>query len=313
MTLIQLEYVIAVNDYGSFSLAAEKCFVTQPTLSMQIQKLEDELGVILFDRTKKPIKTTPVGEAIIDQARQNLIGMERIKDIISEQNKEIKGLLRIGIIPTLAPYLLPLWITSFLTKYPHVSLAIEEFISEQIIAKLKQNLLDVGILVTPLEAASIKEIPLFYENFYAYISTKHILAKNHVIDLNNLNINDMLLLSEGHCFRNQVVNICPETQQANRQGQLHFQSGSLETLKRIVEQDYGYTLLPELALCNISQKNKKYIRELRDPKPVREVSLVLHRGILKQNLINALREHILASLPANLIKNNRGTVVHWVK
>jgi LysR family hydrogen peroxide-inducible transcriptional activator len=312
MTLTQLEYVIAVDDFGSFSRAAEKCFVTQPTLSMQIQKLEDELSVQIFDRTKKPIKTTPIGQEIIEQARQNVQGMERIRELVTEHNREIKGHLRVGIIPTLAPYLLPLFLTSFIQKYPQVHVSIEEYISEQIIQKLKQNWLDVGILVTPLDDPSITEIPLFYEQFHAYISTHHPLTHQHIIELENLDIDDMLLLSEGHCFREQVVNICPDKQRHDWKAQIRFESGSLETLKRIIEQDYGYTLLPELALQNITVENKKYIKELSDPKPIREVSLILHRGILKRNLIEALREHILASIPEPLKDKNRGNIVNWV-
>ncbi len=311
MTLTQLEYILAVEDYGSFSRAAQKCFVTQPTLSMQIHKLEEELGVIIFDRTKKPIKATSIGMEIIDQARHNLRGIDRIKDIVREQSKEIKGHLHIGIIPTLAPYLLPLFITSFLEKYPQVSLSVEEYISEQIIQKLKQNWLDAGILVTPLDDPAITEIPLFYERFFAYVSTRNPLTNKDIIDLENLNLDDMLLLSEGHCFRNQVVNICPDRQNGKWKGQLRFESGSLETLKRIVEQNYGYTLLPELALTNIDEEHKKYIKELSDPKPVREVSLVIHRSILKRNLIEALRAHILSHIPDYLKNNNTGRVVSW--
>ncbi len=312
MTLTQLEYLIAVADYGSFSKAAEKCFVTQPALSMQIHKLEEELAVIIFDRSKKPIKVTPIGEEIIDQARQNLNGMERIKEIIREQTDEINGHLRIGIIPTLAPYLLPLFVTSFLNKYPLVSLSIEEFISEQIVDKLKQNRLDVGILVTPLNDATVTEIHLFYETFVAYISTKHPLIHKEIIDLNDLDIDDMLLLNEGHCFREQVINICPETQRRNWSTRLRFESGSLETLKRIVERGYGYTLLPELAVLNVARENKKFRKELREPKPVREVSLVVHRSILKRNLINVLKENILDNIPSSLKADNRGTIVQWV-
>jgi LysR family hydrogen peroxide-inducible transcriptional activator len=312
MTLTQLEYVLAVADYGSFSKAAEKCFVTQPTLSMQIHKLEEELGVLIFDRTKKPITATPIGEEIVEQARQNIQGIEHIREIIEKQNKEISGNLRIGIIPTLAPYLLPLFITSFLETYPKVSLSIEEYISEQIIQKLKQNWLDVGILVTPLEDPGITEIPLFYERFFAYISTKNPLTHKDIIELDNLNVNDMLLLNEGHCFRKQVVNICPESRKGEWKTQLRFESGSLETLKRIVEQDYGYTLLPELATMHIASKHRKYIKELSDPKPVREVSLVLHRGILKRNLVDVLEKHILEHLPESLKIKNTGTIVNWV-
>jgi len=311
MTIQQLEYIIAVANEGSFSRAATKCFVTQPTLSMQIHKLEIELGVIIFDRSKNPIKMTPIGEAIIEQARVNLQGMERIKEIIREQSDEIKGHLRLGIIPTLAPYLLPLFLTSFIAKYPQISLSIEEFISEQLILRLKQDMLDAAILVTPVDDTAITEIPLFYESFVAYVSTNHPLIHSDMIELDNLNINEMLLLSEGHCFREQVVNICPERIDREWSAQLRFESGSLETLKRIVERNYGYTLVPELAVLNISERNKQYVKPLREPRPVREVSLVMHRTILKRNLITVLQDEILMSIPEEMKAVNRGEIVPW--
>jgi LysR family hydrogen peroxide-inducible transcriptional activator len=312
MTIVQLEYIVAVNNYGSFSKAAVKCFVTQPTLSMQIQKLEEELGVLIFDRSKKPIKATLIGEEIIRQAQSNLHGIQRIKEIIQEQRDELQGQLRIGIIPTLSPYLLPMFVKDFLRDYPLVNLTVEELISEQIIQKLKEDLLDVGILVTPLEDKSIIEMPLFYEAFVAYFSTNHPLMQHEFIKANELNIDEMLLLSEGHCFRNQVINICPESRQSQSSNQLKFKSGSLETLKRIIEQDYGYTLLPELAIMNLPENNKQCVKEISYPKPVREVSLVIHRGILKQKLINTLKEHILNSIPLYLKDKNRGQIISWI-
>jgi LysR family hydrogen peroxide-inducible transcriptional activator len=312
MTILQLKYIVAVDTHRSFSKAAKISYVTQPTLSMQIQKLEEELGVLIFDRSKKPVQPTPIGEQIIHQARVNLQGMKRIEEIVQEDRDVISGKLHIGIIPTLAPYLLPLFVTSFLSKYPTVSLSIEEFISVQIIQKLKQNLLDVGILVTPLQDKDISEIPIFYETFVVYISTNHPLINNDLINIKNLNVGEMLLLSEGHCFRNQVVNICPDNKSQRQEGRLRFESGSLETLKKIIEQNYGYTLLPELATLDISQDRRKHIRELTPPKPVREVSLVIHRNISKKKLIMVLKDHILENLPKNMKDRNRGMIIDWL-
>lgn len=311
MTLNQLEYVVAVDTYGSFSRAAEKCYVTQPALSTQIHRLEEELGVILFDRSKKPIQATPIGEEIIALARENLRSMERIKELIQESKNEIKGHLRVGVLPTLAPYLVPLFITSFLKKYPRVSLSVEEFVSEQIIRKLKQNILDVGILVTPLHDPAITEMPLFYETFVAYISENHPLSHYKTVALADLNVNEMLLLSEGHCFREQVVNICPESRDNDYAPQLRFESGTLETLKRLVEQGHGYTLLPELSVRQIPEIFHHLIKEFQKPKPVREVSLVMHRSIVKRNLIQALKNEILDSIPDSLKDRSRGEIVQW--
>jgi len=309
MTITQLKYIVAVYNHRSFSKAAENCFVTQPTLSMQINKLEDELGVKIFDRDKKPVVATPIGEQIIQQAQSNIRGMERIRDIINEEKNEIKGELHLGVIPTIAPYLLPMFIPKFLNTYNGVKLYVEELVSENIVDKLKQNLLDAGILVTPLDDKSITEIPLFYETFVAYISGNHPLIHNDFIELNSLKIDEMLLLSEGHCFRNQVVNICPDNIGMKSQNQLRFETGSLETLKHIVENNYGYTLLPELAINNIPADYKYFIKTLREPKPVREVSLIVHRNILKQKLIHSLKNTILKNIPGYLKNKNRGEIV----
>ncbi|MCA9732342.1 MAG: LysR family transcriptional regulator [Deferribacteres bacterium] len=312
MTLTQLEYIIAVYDSGSFSKAAEQCFITQPTLSMQIQKLEDELGIIIFDRSKKPVKATPIGEKVIEQARYNVQGLRRIKEVVQEHTEEVAGHLRVGIIPTLAPYLLPLFVPIFLQKYPKVSLSIVELVSEQIMSGLKQNKLDIGLLVTPLNDSALTETPLFYESFLAYISTNHPLIHNETIELATLNIEEMLLLSEGHCFREQVVNICPDNKDVKSGTHLHFESGSLETLKRIVEKNFGYTLLPQLAVLQISEENKRFIKELQEPKPMREVSLVVHHTNLSRSLVQAFKESIVENLPPHIKANKKKNVIKWL-
>ena len=311
MTYVQLEYLVAVETYGSFSKAAKKCFVTQPTLSMQVQKLEEELGVVIFDRSKMPLKTTSIGKKIIKQAKLNLMSMRKMKEIIQDEKQTIEGELRVGIIPTLGPYLLPLFVSRFLKKYPLVQLSIEEIISEQVVEKLKSDQLDVGILVTPIGDNSISEVPLFYETFVAYVSTSHHLFREDFIKLNELNLEEMLLLSEGHCFRNQVINICPESDIYESKYQLKFESGSLETLMRIIEKGYGYTLIPELAGKNLPAKKTKYLKKLTYPNPVREVSLVTHRDLLKQNLINKLKEEIILNLPEELKSKKEGKVIGW--
>jgi len=312
MTIVQLEYVIAVDRHRSFANAAKSCFVTQPTLSMQIKKLEEELNVILFDRTKKPVMTTDIGRKIVAQAKMGLRNLKKIADIINEEKEEIKGELRLGVIPTLSPYLLPLFITHFIQKYPQVNLVIEELVSKQIIQKLNDDTLDLGILVTPLNEKNLVETPLFYEAFVVYISTNHPLTKKTKVAFNDLNINEMWLLKEGHCFRNQSINICADQMLANSKNQLRFESGSLETLKRIVESQYGFTFLPELAMMSMEEVKRKYIREFKAPEPVREVSLVVHRSFLKERLITLLREEILQHIPLHLRKKGEGKLVEWV-
>ena len=310
MTITQLEYIIAVDTFGSFAEAARHCYVTQPTLSMQIKKVEEELGVLLFDRSKKPVMTTEIGQLVVAQARITVQEASRIKELIQSQKDEVKGELRIGIIPTLSPYLLPLFITDFMHQYPDITLIIEEMLSDQIIEKLSIDLLDVGILVTPIHQRNLIEIPMFYESFVVYTSEGHRLAEQEQINFSALNLNEMWLLREGHCFRSQVMNICGEKLDNSSQ-QLQFESGSLETLRRIIDQQSGYTLLPELAAKGLSKSERSRIRRFTNPQPVREVSLVIHRSYMKRRLIELLKASILAHIPEQMKEEKRGQLIHW--
>jgi len=311
MTLTQLEYIIAVDNQKSFAKAAAACHVTQPTLSMQVKKLEEELGVLLFDRSKKPILTTDIGQRIVMQARTIIRESSRIEELIQDEQDALKGELRVGIIPTLGPYLLPQFLPSFMQRFPDVRLNIQELLSEEIITKLQADQLDIGLLVTPMNVDGFTEIPLFYETFVVYMSTSHPLSDRHKIDFNDLDMKDMWLLQEGHCFRSQVVNICRESQQDTHPG-LRFESGSLETLRRIVEKQYGYTLLPELATLELSEElYNRHVRTFRNPQPVREVSIVLRRSFMKRKLVDLLQDAILESVPGILKNSDRGKVVEW--
>jgi len=308
MTLTQLEYLVAVDTHRSFARAAKHCYVTQPTLSMQIKKVEEELNVLLFDRSKKPVVTTEMGIQVINQARVILQEAGRIPEIIQNQKDEIKGELHVGIIPTLSPYLLPLFITKFIEKYPEVTLVVEEILSSEIIKKLKDDRLDVGILVTPLNEKSIVEFPMFYEKFFIYMSTKHPLFTKELINLKELDVSEMWLLQEGHCFRSQTLNICGEKR--NENARLIFESGSLETLKRIVEKQFGYTFLPELATIDMESSSMKYLKSFQNPEPMREVSLITHRSFIKKRLINLLFEEIKAHIPPHLLEKDRGRIIN---
>jgi len=307
MTLTQLEYLVAVDTHRSFAKAAKSCFVTQPTLSMQIKKVEEELKVLVFDRSKKPVVTTEMGIQIINQARIVLQEAGRVQEIIQNQKDEIRGELHVGIIPTLSPYLLPLFITKFIEKYPEVTLVVEEILSSEIIKKLKDDRLDVGILVTPLNEKSIVEFPMFYEKFFIYMSTKHPLFTKQQINLQELDFSEMWLLQEGHCFRSQTLNICAEKKMENTR--LRFESGSLETLKRIVEKQFGYTFLPELATVDMEPSRLKYLKSFPTPEPIREVSLITHRSFIKKRLINLLFNEIKAHIPPHLLDKNRGRII----
>ena len=311
MTLVQLEYLVAVDTHRHFATAAEHCFVTQPTLSMQLQKLEEEIGVQLFDRSRVPVRPTEIGKEIIAQARVILAESKKIQEIVQGQKQELSGELKIGVIPTLAPYLIPLFITNFLEKHPNVHISVQELLTDQIIEKLKHELLDVGLLITPLEDKSIKEIPLFYEAFVTYINPHHPLASQKSIKSEQLDLDELWILNEGHCFRSQVLNICNRSNKnkTSQNSHLDYKSGSLETLKRIVETQHGLTLLPELSVLDMPEQKRKLVRNFQDPQPMREVSLVVHRSFLKKKLIEALQQEIIASVPEDIRTRKKEKVV----
>ncbi|MDX5435693.1 MAG: LysR substrate-binding domain-containing protein [Pontibacter sp.] len=310
MTLVQLEYLVAVDTHRHFATAAEHCFVTQPTLSMQLQKLEEELGVQLFDRSRVPVRPTEIGREIIAQARIVLAESKKIQEIVQGQKLELSGELKIGVIPTLAPYLIPLFITSFLQKHPNVHVVVQEMLTHEIVEKLKHELLDVGLLVTPLEDKSIKELPLFYEAFVTYINPNHPLAKQQSIKPEQLDMDSLWVLNEGHCFRSQVLNICNRSgSTASHNTNLDYKSGSLETLKRIVETQHGLTLLPELSVLEMPEQKRQLVHTFQEPQPLREVSLVVHRSFLKKKLIEALQQEIIAALPEDIRNRKKEQVV----
>jgi LysR family hydrogen peroxide-inducible transcriptional activator len=300
MTLTQLEYIVALDSNRHFVQASEKCFVTQPTLSMQIQKLEEELGIKIFDRTKQPVIPTEIGASIIAQARIILREANMIKQIIHEQKDSMTGEIRIGIIPTLAPYLLPPLFKQMREKYPQLNLVIKETITEEIIHELKNNRLDCGLVVTPLKDASIKEDVLFYEELFVYVSKKNSLYNKKYVLATEIDPNQLWLLEEGHCFRSQILNLC----ELRKHSDLHFkyETGNIETLKRMVDKSDGITILPELAVMEFSKPQLKLVKRLKEPSPAREVSLVTHRDHIKTKLIKTLKEEILNIVPKQMQK-----------
>lgn len=307
MNLQQLEYIVAVDTYRHFVLASEKCFITQPTLSMQIQKLEAELGIKIFDRTKQPVIPTEIGASIISQARVILREARTLKEIIADQKNSMTGELRIGIIPTLAPYLLPPLFKNIRQKYPQLTLMIKETITEEIIHELKNNRLDCGIVVTPLNDGAIKEDVLFYEELFVYTSKKNALFEKKYVLASDLDPHQLWLLEEGHCFRSQILNLC----ELQKYSDLHFkyETGNIETLKRMVDKSDGFTILPELAVMEFTPSQLKFVKKLKEPSPAREVSIVTHRDHIKTKLIKTLREEILRIVPKPMQKLNTKKVV----
>lgn len=300
MNIQQLEYIVAVDTYRHFVKASEKCFVTQATLSMMIRKLEEEMHIKIFDRSRQPVVPTEIGSKVIAQAKKILLETSRLKEMVREEQGELKGELRIGIIPTLAPYLLPLFMNTFLKKYPLVKLRISELTTDDIVHKLEHHDLDVGILSTPLQLASLNEEPLFYEQFVVYASPKEKILKKKYILANDIDVNRLCLLEEGHCLRSQVVNLCELKNKEKELNRLDFATGSIETLKRIVEADQGITILPVLALKDMSARQKKHIRYFKAPAPVREIGLVTYRYFVKEKLVSCLKEEILRHIPPEM-------------
>lgn len=308
MTLVQLEYIVAVDTYRSFVGAAEKCFVTQPTLSMQVQKLEEMLNVKIFDRSKQPVVPTEIGAQVIAQARIILQESHKIKEIINSQQQDIVGELRIGIIPTVAPYLLPQVISTMMEKYPDLKLLIWEYTTEDIIHHLKTGVLDCGIMATPFGDPATEELPLYYESFVTYISKNSKLFKKKNIDPDDLEEENIWLLNEGHCMRSQVLNICRTTKDNRLQG-LTYHTGSVETLIRMVDRNDGATLVPELALAELTNKQLGKVRSFKSPEPVREISLVTHKNFIKKRMLNAFREEILAVIPKTMKQRKKKDVI----
>ncbi|QDH78427.1 hydrogen peroxide-inducible genes activator [Echinicola soli] len=309
MTIQQLEYVLAVDKHRHFGQAAEACFVTQPTLSAQIHKLERELDVVIFDRSKMPVIPTEIGQQLIEQAKRVVSESKGIYEMISQLKGNISGVIKLGIIPTLAPYLLHLFIRNFLEKYPNVQLQVEELITEEIIKRLRNDELDLGIVVTPLQEQGIVEKPMFYEKFYAYLSKDHRLLKKEAIEVKDLMVDDFWVLQQGHCFRDQVLSICDQTkfQRMN----FHYESGSLEGLKNMVNRYKGVTLLPELATFDLSEDEKARIRPFAGEQPTREVSIVLTRSFLKKRLVELLYNEVTSAIPEDMTSKAHGKVVKF--
>ncbi len=309
MTFIQLEYIAALDTFRHFTLAADHCHVTQPTLSMQVQKLEEELGIVIFDRSKQPVIPTAMGMEVIGQARNILTQRDALRELIEYKKGTLTGELRIGIIPTLAPYLLPLFIQQFAQQHAKVKLVISEITTDSIIHLLKEGKIDAGILVTPLQQKGIKEHVLFYEEMLVYVSKKNALYQKNYVLAQDIDPNKLWLLEEGHCFRSQIENLCELRKQSRAGSHFDYETGSIETLRRMVDINDGITIMPELATLNMPAKQLQLIRKFKNPVPVREVSLVVQRDFVKKRLIDALRESILLAVPEKIRKNKSSNII----
>ncbi len=300
MTITQLKYTLAVAEYGNFTTASEKCFVTQPTLSMQVQKLEEELGVTIFNRSTKPLQVTEVGKKVLIQAKKIVEESSRMNDVISEEKGIIGGSLKVGIIPTVSPTLLPLFLNIFIKKHKNVELKIEEYNTDIISKKLEDNTIDCAIAATPLNNSRIIERPLYYEPFVAYVPKHHFLSGNKSLEISDLSNSDLLILEDGHCFRNQVLNLCT-LEDLNKQYEL--KSGSFETLINLSNNGPWMTIIPYLHSNNLSTNNIQNIIPFDDPAPAREISMIYSKSQLKLPVIKALMSTI-SSVIRGQIKYN---------
>ncbi len=305
MTLTQLEYIVAVAETRSFFRAAERCHVTQPTLSQQIKKFEDVLGVVVFDRSRKPVDLTPAGETLIAQARRILDEANQMRRFVDQNAiSALSGDVRLAIIPTLAPFLLPRLVRSLQKNYPDLKLHIEELQTETIADRLLKGDLDFGIMATPLGESRLDERPVFYEPIYLYFSPHHTIADKKIIRAGDLNRNEVYLLADGHCFRDQALELCRDrrARRESTNGHFDFAGGSLQTLKEMVDAVGGYTLLPWFA-CHeyLSSRDRDRIRPFYPPAPVREVSVVSRAHELNTKSMAAMVAALRESLPKELI------------
>jgi LysR family transcriptional regulator, hydrogen peroxide-inducible genes activator len=301
LSLTQLQYIVAVERHGSFSQAAKACHVTQPTLSMQVKKLEDDLGVVIFDRSAQPIRATPIGRKILEQSAVVLSQAARLQDLVNEAKDRLDGMLQLSVIPTVAPYVLPLFLQRFSDSYPGVQLKVEERTTDAIIDALREQRTDVGLLATPLDEPMLHELPLFHEPFYVYAKKGSGLAELSQVSDSDLSQERVLLLSEGHCLRTQVMRVCGYRQNRQKKAQSHFEfeSGSIETLCHMVDKGLGYTVIPHLAKSWNVTRNGRVI-PFSEPQPSREVSLVVHESFARDALLRALAQCIVRSLPPEL-------------
>ena len=290
MTIIQLKYMLLVAEHKNFTTAANKSFVTQPTLSIQIQKLEEELGTKIFNRNTKPVLLTDIGKKIVQQAQRIIEESSRMTDIVAQEKGFIGGEFKLGILPTVMPTLLPKFLNTFIKKYPKVDIKIEELTTDNICKKINDGHLDAGIVATPLLKDNIIEKSLYYEPFVGYVPSSFPFHKNKNIEIDDLNLSDLLILEDGHCFRNHVLNLCEINEKKIQKFDL--KSGGFETLIHLADTGLGMTILPYLNAMILPKEKQVNIKFFKEPAPAREISLIHSKSQLKISIISALKSTI---------------------
>lgn len=304
MTIQQLEYILAVDQCRHFAKAAEFCRVTQPTLSMMIQKLEDELGIKLFDRSVQPVKPTAAGVKVIAQARSVLHQAALIKDIVKEEEQSLKGAFRLAVLPTIAPYLLPRFLQHLAEQHKELDIRIQEMQTAPTLAALQNGEINAAIIANePLES-NLEGTLLFYEEFFCYVSKKEAVYRKNLIRTADISDERLWLLDEGHCFRDQLMRFCQREQVKLHQAAYHL--GSLETFMHMVESGYGMTFIPELATLQLCPEQKDLVRTFAIPRPTREIYFVTRKDFVRFALSKLLIEHIRESVPKEMLHLKAG-------
>lgn len=297
MTLQQLEYILAVDKHRHYMRAAEECHISQSTLSSMILKLETELGVEIFDRTAHPTRPTDIGQKIIDQAKVVLYNARQLEMVPSNEKIRSYGTINIGIIPTIASYIVAKLIKQIQIEHNEIQFHIQELTTTEILSKFKSAEIDMAVMSTPLEKSDLLEIPIYYEKFVIYTSPNDPMHQKIKISPQDLSLTNLWMLKEGHCFRNQVFNFCEQTTQYTS----IYDAGNIHTLVQIVDKNGGYTLLPELHIEMLTDAQKANVRRLTDPEPVREVSLVVRNDFIQERILNDVAATIKHVIPESMI------------
>lgn len=310
MTLAQLQYVEVVSRLRSFSKASKELHITQPALTLQIKKLEEELGFSIFNRTKMPLVITKEGEVFLKRAIQIIRLVDDLYDVAIELEEEISGTLNIGAIPTIAPYLTPVFMENLHKEYPKLRLSIKEQLTEEIITSVKNGEIDAGIIATPVQAKGVEFRTLFYEKFFLYVSDRSPFYKRESINLNEIDLSELWYLNEGNCFQNQVNAICEISNRISEKQNFRYQSNSIESLRYIVEYRGGMTFIPELATLTVSSEKEEMVKTLNGIQPVREISMVTAKFVSKQKLLDAFLEILMSNIPKGMKSVNKNMIVN---
>lgn len=290
MNIQQIEYIIAVSELRNFGKAAEKCFITQSTLSTMIGRFEEEIGITIFDRKKKPVSVTKEGEQVIRQLRIIANELNNLEQLTQTLKGELSGTLKIGVIPTVAPYLLPLFLNQITQTLPEVHFTISELTTEKIIENLEKRDLDIGIVSTPLKRSKLVEVPLYHEPFFLFDKADE--QPEGSFRVSEIDFNRLWLLEEGHCMRTQAASICGLHEQRTVNRNLDYKSGTIDTLLKFVNQNNGITLLPYLATLEFTEEERQHLRSFKEPVPARSIGLIVHQHFVKKGILDLLKEEI---------------------